>query len=141
MFMPAPPNLPGYAPNWGAFPLLLPLSEITCFKRVFSVKFQTYATLMSSSEASSSFGAFTDEAPSRFFPPIGTCIKGFYFFYKTSTDNFGLKRHLDQPPSHLGLQTLNQTSLILLQNHQSPRLLQISSSVLLPEKKTCSITK
>ena len=97
------------------------------------VIFQYCVTLMSSSEASSSFGAFTDDAPSKFFPPIGTFINR---FNKTGTTKFG--NHSDQPPSHQGLQTLNQTSRILLQNHQSPRLLQISSSVLLPVKRCCS---
>ena len=135
MFMPAPPNLPGKAPNWGpAFPLLLPLSEITCFKRIFvnksiPMKYQMCATLMSSSEASSSFGTFTDDAWCKFFPPIGTYIEKFFFCKCMST-------LLDQPPSRLGLQTLNQTFRTLLQNHQSPRLLQISSSALLPAKST-----
>ena len=86
---------------------------------------------MSSSEASSSFGAFTDDAPSKFFPPIGTCIKGFI-----GQTQIYFHSEVDQPPSRLGLQTLNQTSRILRQNHQNPRLLQISSSVLLPARWT-----
>ena len=100
------------------------------------VKFQSCATLMSSSEASSSFGAFTDDAPSKFFPPIGTYmnIATWTCLTKHKAHIIWDLKHLDRPPSHQGLQTLNQTFRILLQNHQSPRLLQISSSVLLPEK-------
>ena len=53
------------------------------------VKFQSCVTLMSSSEASSSFGAFTDDAPSKFFPPIGTYMN---MFNKTQgTHNLGFE--------------------------------------------------